>query len=205
MGDRPGRRGVHGGFKTCEYGEVNSNAISEEEAKKNLGKYYWEECRSIGNSFGYNMNEDEEDYLTVGSLIKLLVTTVSKGGNLCLNVGPRADGKIPPIAVERLKGLGKWLSVNGDAIYNTEMTPWQGENGVCYTKNGNCIYAVITEKCNTELCLEKGEGGVTSDEVLGGGSVQFTENGNFITVSLPESVAVRAGGENPFTLKIIKE
>ena len=58
----------------------------------------WEEDRAIGTSFGYNRNESLADYQTSGSLICLLVNLVSQGGNLCLDVGPTADGRIPMIA-----------------------------------------------------------------------------------------------------------
>ena len=112
-------RGVHGGYKSSEYGEINSNAISEEDALNNLSTYKWEENRSIGASFGYNRNEDIEDYLTERQIIELLVDTVSRGGNLCLNVAPNADGTIAPLIQERLLQIGNWLNVNGEAIYES--------------------------------------------------------------------------------------
>lgn len=112
-------RGVHGGYLSSEYGEVNSNAVDEDEAQRNLTRRKWEECRSVGASFGYNRNEDVEDYLSECQLIHLLVDTVSRGGNLLLNVGPCADGTIAPLIQERLLQLGDWLEVNGEAIYGT--------------------------------------------------------------------------------------
>jgi alpha-L-fucosidase len=86
----------------------------------------WEECRGLGRSFGYN----------------------SKNGNLLLDVGPEADGTIPPVQMERLKALGAWLKQNGDAIYDT--TPWERAVGktaegddLRFTRKGSDLYATI--------------------------------------------------------------
>lgn len=70
-------------------------------------------------SFGYNQNEDLGDYTSPKALILTLVNIVSQGGNLLLDIGPNANGKIPPIMQERLLQIGQWLKVNGEAIYGT--------------------------------------------------------------------------------------
>ncbi len=119
-------RNVHGGYLTSEYGEVNSPAMPEGDALDNLSKRKWEENRSIGSSFGFNRNEDAEDYLTEREAIELLVNVVSSGGNLCLNVGPCPDGTISPIIQERLLQLGNWLKVNGEAIYESSKAAVKG-------------------------------------------------------------------------------
>lgn len=134
-------RGLHGGYLTCEYGEVNSNAVNEDDAQKNLSARKWEECRSIGASFGFNRNEDVEDYLGERELVELLVDTVSRGGNLCLNVGPCADGTISPLIQERLTQLGQWMDVNGEAIYGTTMArDLVLPEGVQATRKGQDLY-----------------------------------------------------------------
>lgn len=134
-------RGLHGGYLSCEYGEVNSNAVNEEDAQQNLTRRKWEECRSIGASFGYNRNEDIADYLSENELLNLLVDTVSRGGNLLLNVGPCADGTIAPLIQERLVQLGEWMDVNGEAIYGTSAVHGlKLPEGVCATKKDNAIY-----------------------------------------------------------------
>ena len=61
------------------------------------------------------------------NLIYLLVDIVSKNGNLLLDVGPEADGTIPPVQMTRLQALGAWLEQNGDAIYGTR--PWKRAEG----------------------------------------------------------------------------
>ena len=103
-----GDRQKHGGYYTTEY-----------EASEEFDKP-WEECRGMGFSFGYNRAEDIQDYNSPKALILLLVDIVSHGGNLLLDIGPDASGKIPPVMQERLLQMGKWLKVNGEAIYGTK-------------------------------------------------------------------------------------
>ena len=98
----------HGDYYTREYSA--NDAVFDKP---------WEECRGMGFSFGYNQNEDLEDYATPQALILTLVNIVSKGGNLLLDIGPTANGKIPPIMQERLSQMGEWLKINGEAIYGT--------------------------------------------------------------------------------------
>lgn len=139
VNDRWGKetRSTHGGFYTTEYGQVHLGADLK------LGeKHKWEECRGIGYSFGYNRNEHLEDYMTERDCIHLLVDTVSKGGNLLLDIGPTADGRIPVIMQERLVQIGNWLSVNGEAIYGTQ--PWRqsDDDAIRYTAKGSTLYAI---------------------------------------------------------------
>jgi len=110
VNDRWGRetRHHHGGYYTTEYGAGLPGAT-----------HPWEENRGIGFSYGYNRNEDLDDYATGQRLLLTLLDTVSRGGNLLLNVGPTADGRIPAVMQERLAYLGQWLDKNGAAIYGT--------------------------------------------------------------------------------------
>lgn len=108
INDRWGREFQYG-FKTPEY----SSGIKEKNRP-------WSECRSLSRSFGLNRNAMLEDYMSEKDLIHHFVQLVSLGGGLMLNVSPSADGQIPLLQQERLLSLGNWLSINGEAIYNSK-------------------------------------------------------------------------------------
>ncbi|HYZ87146.1 MAG TPA: alpha-L-fucosidase [Bryobacteraceae bacterium] len=107
-----GARHKHGGYYTTEY-----------TAGLDTAGHPWEESRGMGFSYGYNRAEKIGDYRTDRELILMLVDLVSRGGNLLLDIGPTADGRIPVIMQDRLLGMGRWLSRNGEAIYGTR--PWK--------------------------------------------------------------------------------
>jgi alpha-L-fucosidase len=90
----------HCDFRTIEYG---LGVIPKDQK--------WEACRGLGLAFGYNRNELPQDYLTGEGLIALHRDVASKGGNLLINVGPKADATIPPEQSEPLRALGQMLAV----------------------------------------------------------------------------------------------
>lgn len=110
INDRWGKetRHKHGGYWTTEY----TPGMTEVQ-------HPWEESRGMGFSYGYNRAERLEQYHTGRELVLMLVDTVSRGGNLLLDIGPAADGSIPVIMEERLIQIGNWLEMNGEAIYGT--------------------------------------------------------------------------------------
>jgi alpha-L-fucosidase len=114
INDRWGKetRHKHGGYYTTEY-----------TAGLQQSAHPWEESRGMGFSYGYNRMERLADYHTDRELLLMLIDIVSRGGNLLLDIGPTADGRIPVIMQERLLQIGGWLQRNGEAIYGTR--PWR--------------------------------------------------------------------------------
>lgn len=144
-------RSKHGGFYTTEY-----DLIHESDSKDHKFTHPWEECRGIAGSFGYNRNENLENYSSAKELIHILIEKVARGGNLLLNVGPTADGRIPVIMQQRLAEIGSWLDVNGEAIYGTRL--WddapQTTSKVFYTRKGNDLYVIISEWNNKPITIK---------------------------------------------------
>eukprot|EP01132_Coremiostelium_polycephalum_P002331 gene2331-2879_t len=112
-----------------------------------LVPHKWENCETIGNSWGYDQFAPLSSYKTAVYLIQEMINTVSTGGNFLLDIGPTSEGLIPPIMQDRLASIGQWMGVNGEAIYNT--TPWRAQNDtedcrVWYTINPwtNVVYAM---------------------------------------------------------------
>jgi alpha-L-fucosidase len=81
----------------------------------------WETCQTFSGSWGYY--RDETSWKSVNQLIGMLIETVSKGGNLILNVGPTARGTFDDRAMARLQGMGEWMKVNSRSIYGCTQAP----------------------------------------------------------------------------------
>ncbi len=128
---------------------------------KDIRPVFWQTDTAISkNSWGY---VEEQDYKTAASIIHDLIDIVSKNGTLLLNIGPRPDGTIPEAEEATLLEIGRWLSVNGEAIYATR--PWKvyGEGpteviegafqdvkrsaftarDIRFTTKGNTLYALV--------------------------------------------------------------
>jgi alpha-L-fucosidase len=81
----------------------------------------WETCQTFSGSWGYY--RDETSWKSTNQLIGMLIETVSKGGNLLLNVGPTARGTFDRRATDRLQAMGEWMKVNSRSIYGCTQAP----------------------------------------------------------------------------------
>ena len=81
----------------------------------------WEACQTFSGSWGYH--RDEESWKSVDLLVKMLIDSVSKGGNLLLNVGPTGRGEFDQRALDRLAGMGEWMKRHNRSIYGCTQAP----------------------------------------------------------------------------------
>ena len=105
--------------------------MPREWVKVNGKKVPWETCQTFSGSWGYY--RDEATWKSVRQLVVMLIETVSKGGNLLLNVGPTARGTFDDRAIERLNGIGDWMKLNSRSIYGCTEAP-EG-----FPKPANCL------------------------------------------------------------------
>ncbi|PYV16866.1 MAG: alpha-L-fucosidase [Acidobacteria bacterium] len=115
-----GRLGLTG--KEGDYRSTGDNAIPDQASDE-----AWETPATINHTWGYK--KDDHDWKRPGEVLFKLLDITSKGGNYLLNVGPMADGRIPERSVENLSEVGKWLRVNGEAVYGTGRSPFGEEFG----------------------------------------------------------------------------
>jgi alpha-L-fucosidase len=115
------KQGVAVNYKNKSWPEKAAVLDIERGQLAGIRPIFWQTDTSVSkNSWGYVQNQD---YKTTDSIVDDLVDIVSKNGALLLNIGPRPDGTIPEPEQQILLEIGKWLSVNGEAIYGTR--PWQ--------------------------------------------------------------------------------
>ncbi|MEQ1823907.1 MAG: alpha-L-fucosidase [Fimbriimonadaceae bacterium] len=131
-----GRGGMAGMTEKGFFGDYGTP--EQEVPERGIPGATWESCITTNNHWGYNALD--KNYKSGKELLHLLIDVVSKGGNLLLNVGPRADGTFPPEQVERLAHIGKWMKGNSDSIYGTTASPFGAlPFGRC-TQKGKTLY-----------------------------------------------------------------
>lgn len=140
--------GLTGDFKTPEQSipDMPSNGDGTD----------WETCMTLNDNWGYAAHDSR--WKTVEDVLQKLIDITSKGGNYLLNIGPKADGTFPAESVERLNGIGRWMKVNGEAIYGTEASPFKhqldwGRATKKMVNGKNCLYLHVF----TQYWPEKGK------------------------------------------------
>lgn len=148
----------------------------------------WETCMTMNGSWGYR---DDNKWKPTELLIRNLVDIASKGGNYLLNIGPKPDGTFPDESIARLKTIGQWMNVNGEAIYATQaspfgLLPW----GRCTKKEENgktLLYlSVFDWPKDGKLIIPELKNKVVSAKLLATkSSLKTTASADGVSISLP--------------------
>ena len=152
---------------------------------------------TMNGTWGYKSYD--HNYKTPKTLIQNLLDIASKGGNFLLNVGPTAEGEFPSESVNILAEIGKWMKVNGEAVYGTKASPWGlfpwGRCTIKDTKNGTTLYFSVFEwPANGNLIIPGFKNSVVSARILTDGTKVKTMNSKdgALTILLPASAPDQA-------------
>ena len=166
----------------------------------------WESCMTMNDTWGYKSYDD--NFKSTETLLRNLIDIASKGGNYLLNIGPDSHGVVPAAEVERLQQVGKWIDVNGEAIYGTQPTLFGSEAGSFSatekdhegkpkfiaawdwrsTTTSNKIYiSIFNWPANNTFHLDKLPRKVKSAYLLADKKhLKLTHTGNSLDIHLPE-------------------
>ena len=115
------------------HGEFENYRTPEQQIPETIPNYPWESCITLGDSW-YSTGPGER-YKSVTWAIHTLIQIVAKGGNLLLGIGPDKTGELVPQVYERLKGIGEWMKVNSQAIYNSRPLAPHQQGNFCFTQS----------------------------------------------------------------------
>ncbi len=164
----------------------------------------WEACHTMSGLWGYN--RDELKVKSPEMLIKMIIKSVSLGGNIILNVGPDARGRFDEYSEKTLKEIGKWMSLNSRSVYGCTMAmpEFKSPNGCLYTQSqdGKRLYVHLIDYPFRFLELPGLVGKIDYAQFLNDGSeIIFTENK---VTSLADSYAKDLSGIVMLELPTIK-
>ena len=186
----------------------------------------WQTVGTTNNSWGYNSYD--HDWKSVKELLFWLTEIVSKGGNYMLNIGPDAHGVVPQESIDNLRAVGKWLEINGEAIYNTRKWKVTHEgptnlemNGTkdrahkkdkkmvftpqdfWFTQKEKCLYVIALESGQDTMVIysltQENAGVFKSVKILGNTeNLHWVQTEQGLEITLPKT----GRGENGYALKI---
>jgi alpha-L-fucosidase len=164
-------------------------AVQEQKIPEGGEPQPWETCMTLNGHWGYQ--KDDQNWKAPEALVRNLVDIASKGGNFLLNVGPTGEGLIPDPSLERLREVGRWMKVNGEAIRGTGACPlahlpW----GRCTRKptpDGATLYLHVFDWPADGKLVVPGAGRALSATLLATGKkLPVKSAGDGVTVTVPQ-------------------
>jgi len=125
----------------------------------------WEVNHTLNESYGFSAHD--MNWKDTATVVRLLSDIVSKGGNLLLNIGPDANGRVPEAAERALRGVGEWMKVNGEAIYGTTASPFQRLPWGRATQKAGVLYLHVHEWPRDGRLVVPMQGEVRAARMLG--------------------------------------
>ncbi|PST83869.1 alpha-L-fucosidase [Pedobacter yulinensis] len=147
---------------------------------------FWELCYTMNDSWGYQ--EFDRRYKTPNMIIRTLIDCISMGGNLLLDIGPKADGTIPDEQVRVLKALGRWTKKHGEAIFGSQagISENNFRGKTTRSADGRKVYLFLDRRNIGQLTVYGTETPLRSARVIGyAGKITFKKNGSQLTIDVP--------------------
>jgi len=185
-------------------GGENENFITPEgEIPSHYLPYPWETCMTMGTAWPYKPNDQ---FKSAGTLIRNLCRIVARNGNYLIGIGPDATGQFDPTVYARLKAMGAWLKLNGEAIYATRPVPPYERGDCVFTgKRDGTMYAIVLAGDDSGALPETVsipvELAAKADEItlLGYGALKPSQTG---VVNIPASVRAKPPCAHAWTIKL---
>ena len=182
----------------------NENYITPEgEIPDHYLPYPWETCMTMGTSWAYKPNDD---FKSTGTLIRNLCRIVARNGNYLMGIGPDATGEFDPTVYSRLKEIGAWLKLNGEAIYATRPVPPYERGDCVFTgKRDGTLYAIVLAKDDNATLLESvslpAELAAKAGKItlLGYGDLEASQTGD---IAIPAAVRTKPPCAHAWTFKL---
>ena len=148
-----------------------------------------EMCQTMNGMWGYKVAD--QNYKSTRELIQLIVRAAAKGSNLLLNIGPQPNGELPATALDRLKGIGRWMEANGESIYGTQAVQLPAVEWGVMTQKDNSLFLHVFDNGVQRLTLPwtakpKAVRALASGERL---TFTFNKKTATLTVQLPANRA----------------
>lgn len=187
-----GRQGMQGMNKDST--AAGDFGTPEQEILSTTSSFPWESCMTMNDTWGFKSKDT--NWKSPEILIRNLADIVSKGGNFLLNVGPTPEGLIPDASVERLKEMGEWIKINGDAIYKAkQLKNYKEGDDIRYTlsPDGHHINAFLYSLPGKEINIKQikpAEGSVIKMYGLDTELNWIWNEAEGLTIELPDSTAL---------------